>query len=85
MLKFIQGPDMTLVVELIPDDEEGGFTARIPDTPAYGGSHHFLERGSTHTTVPAHGSRNLKIGTLRGILRDVEISPAEFERLLHDG
>ena len=23
-------------VELIPDPEEGGFTARIPDIPAYG-------------------------------------------------
>ncbi|HEV3300092.1 MAG TPA: hypothetical protein VG055_10635 [Planctomycetaceae bacterium] len=27
---------MSLVIELIPDDEEGGFTARIPDIPAYG-------------------------------------------------
>jgi predicted RNase H-like HicB family nuclease len=27
---------MTLVVELIPDEEEGGFTARVPDIPAYG-------------------------------------------------
>ena len=36
------------------------------------------------TTVPVHGNRNLKIGTLRSILRDVDISPAEFERLLHD-
>jgi predicted RNase H-like HicB family nuclease len=27
---------MTLVLELIPDDEEGGFTARIPDIPTYG-------------------------------------------------
>jgi len=25
-----------IVVELIPDPEEGGFTARIPDIPAYG-------------------------------------------------
>ncbi len=25
-----------LTVELIPDPEEGGFTARIPDLPAYG-------------------------------------------------
>ena len=25
-----------LVVELIPDEEQGGFTARIPDIPAYG-------------------------------------------------
>lgn len=25
-----------LVVELIPDNELGGFTARVPDIPAYG-------------------------------------------------
>ncbi len=27
---------MQLTVELIPDDEQGGFTARIPDIPAFG-------------------------------------------------
>lgn len=27
---------MTLTIELIPDPEEGGFTARVPDIPAYG-------------------------------------------------
>ena len=26
----------TITVELIPDPEQGGFTARIPDIPAYG-------------------------------------------------
>jgi len=25
-----------IAVELIPDPEEGGFTARLPDIPAYG-------------------------------------------------
>jgi len=25
-----------LIVELIPDVEQGGFTARVPDIPAYG-------------------------------------------------
>jgi predicted RNase H-like HicB family nuclease len=25
-----------LVVELIADDDEGGYTARVPDIPAYG-------------------------------------------------
>jgi predicted RNase H-like HicB family nuclease len=25
-----------LTVELIPDPEEGGYTARVPDIPAYG-------------------------------------------------
>jgi len=27
---------MPLTIELIPDEEEGGFTARVPDIPAYG-------------------------------------------------
>jgi len=27
---------MALIVELIPDPEDGGFTARLPDIPAYG-------------------------------------------------
>ena len=27
---------MALTVELIPDPDEGGFTARAPDIPAYG-------------------------------------------------
>lgn len=26
----------TIVIELIPDEEQGGFTAHIPDIPAYG-------------------------------------------------
>jgi predicted RNase H-like HicB family nuclease len=27
---------MKLTIELIPDEEQGGFTARIPDIPAFG-------------------------------------------------
>jgi predicted RNase H-like HicB family nuclease len=27
---------MPLTIELIPDPEEGGYTARLPDIPAYG-------------------------------------------------
>ncbi|HUO11008.1 MAG TPA: type II toxin-antitoxin system HicB family antitoxin [Phycisphaerae bacterium] len=27
---------MPLMIELIPDEEQGGFTARLPDIPAYG-------------------------------------------------
>jgi hypothetical protein len=29
-----------------------------------------------------HGSRNLKIGTLRSILRDIDMTPTEFSDLL---
>jgi predicted RNA binding protein YcfA (HicA-like mRNA interferase family) len=42
------------------------------------GSHHVLQHGTVHTTVPVHGGETLRIGTLRGILRDVEMSPAQF-------
>ncbi|HUO11006.1 MAG TPA: hypothetical protein VM008_22085 [Phycisphaerae bacterium] len=31
--------------------------------------------------MPVHGHHTLKIGTLRSILRDVDLSPEEFERL----
>jgi predicted RNase H-like HicB family nuclease len=27
---------MSLTIEMIPDPEQGGFTARLPDIPAYG-------------------------------------------------
>jgi predicted RNA binding protein YcfA (HicA-like mRNA interferase family) len=47
------------------------------------GSHHVLARGKTHTTVPVHGNQTLRIGTLRGILRDIELSPAKFTELWH--
>jgi predicted RNA binding protein YcfA (HicA-like mRNA interferase family) len=46
------------------------------------GSHHFMDDGrSRRTTVPVHGNQPLKIGTLRSILRDVQMTPADFERL----
>jgi predicted RNA binding protein YcfA (HicA-like mRNA interferase family) len=47
------------------------------------GSHHFMHRGPLRTTVPVHPGKTLKIGTLRGILRDIEMSPAELETLWH--
>jgi predicted RNA binding protein YcfA (HicA-like mRNA interferase family) len=43
------------------------------------GSHHFMRHQELRTTVPVHGNRPLKIGTLRSILRDVNMSPTEFE------
>jgi predicted RNA binding protein YcfA (HicA-like mRNA interferase family) len=42
------------------------------------GSHYFFEKGEWRTSVPVHGDRPLKIGTLRSILRDINLSPAEF-------
>jgi predicted RNA binding protein YcfA (HicA-like mRNA interferase family) len=45
------------------------------------GSHHVMARDTQRTSIPVHGNRALKIGTLRGILRDIDMSPDEFERL----
>ena len=45
------------------------------------GSHHIMARGPQQTSFPVHGNETLKIGTLHGILRDIDMSPAEFERL----
>ena len=45
------------------------------------GSHHILTRDTLRTVVPVHGNKTLKTGTLRGILRDIELSPAEFTEL----
>ena len=46
------------------------------------GSHHFMQCEELRTTVPVHGNRNLKVGTLRSILRDIEMAPAEFAEKL---
>ncbi|MCC6679795.1 MAG: type II toxin-antitoxin system HicA family toxin [Phycisphaeraceae bacterium] len=48
------------------------------------GSHHFMSDGTRRTTVPVHGRQLLKIGTLRSILRDVDLSPTRFEQLWQD-
>ena len=34
--RYMEKPLMQLTVELIPDEEQGGFTACLPDIPAYG-------------------------------------------------
>ena len=47
------------------------------------GSHHYMVGGTMHCAVPVHGNENLRIGTLRHILRTIEMTPEEFERLWH--
>jgi predicted RNA binding protein YcfA (HicA-like mRNA interferase family) len=42
------------------------------------GSHFVLQKDYLKTTVPVHRNDPLRIGALRGILRDVEMSPDEF-------
>lgn len=46
------------------------------------GSHHFLQREERRTSVPVHGNQSLKIGTLRSILRDIDMEPDRFEEIL---
>ena len=45
------------------------------------GSHHFLAGNDRTTSVPVHGNETLKIGTLRGILRDIGMTPTKFTEL----
>lgn len=47
------------------------------------GSHHVVRRGDVTTTVPVHGHRTLKIGTLRKILRDLDWGPTDFVERWH--
>ena len=42
------------------------------------GSQYILVKGELHTVVPVHASDALRIGALRGILRDVDIRPTQF-------
>ena len=48
------------------------------------GSHHIMLHPVTgrQVSVPVHGGRDLKPGTLRGIIRDAGLTAAEFIRLL---
>ncbi len=48
------------------------------------GSHLHLRRASDNkrVTVPIHKGRTLPVGTLRGILRDADISIDDFRSLL---
>jgi predicted RNA binding protein YcfA (HicA-like mRNA interferase family) len=34
------------------------------------------------TTIPVHGNKDLPKGTIRGILRDIEMTPEQFRNLL---
>ncbi len=40
-----------------------------------------MARREIRTTVPVHGNQTLKIGTLRGILRDINLSANDFASL----
>jgi predicted RNA binding protein YcfA (HicA-like mRNA interferase family) len=40
-----------------------------------------LEKEKLRTVIPVHGNKNLKIGTLYGILHDIHINPADFLKI----
>lgn len=65
--------------ELVRALEKAGFTSQTQR-----GSHLRLWRETDHclVIVPMHQGRDVPTGTLRGILRDANISPAEFAELL---
>ena len=44
------------------------------------GSHHYFAQGDQRTSVPVHGNRSLKTGTLRSILilRSIDMTPEDF-------
>jgi predicted RNA binding protein YcfA (HicA-like mRNA interferase family) len=48
------------------------------------GSHHFLQKEDLRTSVPVHSGKDMKVGTLRSILRDIQMTPTEFESRLND-
>lgn len=45
------------------------------------GSHIILRRGSTGCVVPEH--RELKVGTLSGVIKQAGVTPEEFLKALH--
>jgi predicted RNase H-like HicB family nuclease len=65
-----------ITVELIPDPEQGGFTARMPDIPAYG-------EGETEEEAIADLQQALRGYIQTFGLEDAlsRISPPEFEQL----
>jgi predicted RNase H-like HicB family nuclease len=74
-----------VVVELIPDEELGGFTARIPDIPAYGEGETEEEaiadlREALRGYVEVFGLEDALGRLLRPGIRRMEWDLAEFAR-----
>ena len=47
------------------------------------GSHHLVRKGTEPAvTIPIHGNKSLKRGTLRGIIKKTGMTPEEFYKLL---
>ena len=58
--------------------EKGGFVIRRQS-----GSHILLEHSDGRVTVvPVHGNRDLPMGTLKAVLRDIDITVEQLRELL---
>ncbi|MBU0608621.1 MAG: type II toxin-antitoxin system HicA family toxin [Armatimonadetes bacterium] len=71
-LPVVSGPECVRVLQrvgFVPDRQEG--------------SHVTLVREGTHLTVPCHGGKDLKPGTLHNIIKQAGLTVAEFVELLH--
>jgi predicted RNase H-like HicB family nuclease len=74
---------MTLVIELIPDEEQGGFTARLPDIPAYGEGETEQEaiddlKEAVRGYIETFGLEDALARVSRPALRTIELDLAEL-------
>jgi predicted RNase H-like HicB family nuclease len=76
---------MALTVEIIPDPEQGGFTARLPDIPAYGEGETENEaiedlKEALRGYVETFGLEDALSRLAQSALRTVDIDLAELAR-----
>ena len=70
-LPVISGPEAVKALQ------RAGFVVRRQS-----GSHVVLTKGERTVSVPVHAGRDLKPGTLRGLLRDAALTADDLHRLL---
>lgn len=74
-LPTVSGPELIQVLEAI------GFT--LARSPA--GSHHVMRHPDGRwVSIPVHGRKAIATGTLRGILRRIDLPVADLIKLLND-
>ena len=74
---------MPLTIELIPDPDEGGYTARMPDIPAYGEGETPDEaiadlRAALRGYIEAFGLEDAQTRVRSSAIREVDWSLAEL-------
>ncbi len=74
---------MTLTIEIIPDAEQGGFTARLPDIPAYGEGETEQEaiddlKEAVRGYIETFGLEDAQARVSQPALRTIELDLAEF-------